>query len=126
MVELPAFIQSWKEAVESGKSPQEIAEGCYHESAILKGTVWSKAVQGRARIQDYFVEFTAGKNGATVEFLTLSQSPSGSFAGEYVFKWTDDAGAPQSAEANYTFEPTDDGSLISLHHSSFFVAESNA
>lgn len=123
MIELPVFIKNWKEAVESGKSPQEIAEGCYHSNGILKGTVWSESVQGHARIQDYFALFTAGKNAATVEFLTLLQSPSGSFSGEYVFKWTDDAGQAQSAEANYTFEPTDDGALISLHHSSFFVAE---
>ena len=123
MIELPAFIKNWKDAVESGKSPQEIAQDCYHANAILKGTVWSEAVQGHARIQDYFVHFTAGKNGATVEFLTISQSPSGSYAGEYIFRWSDDNGAPQSAEANYTFEPTEDGAQISLHHSSFFVAE---
>lgn len=123
MIELPAFIQNWKDAVESGKSPTEIAQSCYHPQAILKGTVWSEAVQGHGRIQDYFIDFTSGKNGATVTFLTLSQSPSGSFAGEYIFKWTDDAGQEQSAEANYTFEPTEDGALISLHHSSFFVAE---
>ena len=124
MVELPTFIANWKDAVESGKSPEEIAQGCYHVDAILKGTVWSEAVQGHARIQDYFVDFTAGKNGATVEFLTLSQSPSGSFAGEYIFRWSDDDGQPQSAEANYTFEPANDGNQISLHHSSFFVAKS--
>lgn len=126
MTELPVFIKNWKDAVESGKSPAEIAGGCYHANAILKGTVWSEAVQGHERVTDYFVHFTAGKNSPTVHFETITQSPSGSFAGEYVFKWTDDQGQPQSAEANYTFEPTDDGSLISLHHSSFFVAENHA
>lgn len=118
---LPAFIQNWKNAVESGSSPEEIANSCYHENAILKGTVWSEAVQGHENIQSYFEEFTAGKNQAKVNFITLSQSPSGSFAGEYVFKWIDDNGAPQNAHANYTFEPTADETKISLHHSSFFV-----
>ena len=121
MIELPPFIKNWKEAIESGKSPQEISLSCYHTQAILKGTIWSEAVQGHQRIEDYFVVFTDGRNSPTVTFLTLKESPSGAYAGEYVFKWTDDGGQPQSAEANYTFEPTEDAQHIALHHSSFYV-----
>ena len=121
MITLPTFIQNWKNAIENGKSPSEISGGCYHDNAILKGTVWSEAVQGTKRIEDYFVHFTGGKNNANVTFTSITESPSGSFAGEYIFNWTDDNGQVQSADANYTFEPTQDGTLISLHHSSFFV-----
>ena len=118
---LPPSIQQWKNAIEEGSSPEAIATSCYQEGAILKGTVWSKAVQGHADIISYFEHFTEGKNNAKVNFTTLSQSPSGSFAGEYVFEWQDNNDQPQSAHANYTFEPNTDGSKISLHHSSFFV-----
>ena len=87
---LPPFIHKWKDSVENGKSPQEIAQECYHPDAILKGTVWSEAVQGHSDITRYFEHFTAGKNNATVTFLTIKTSPTGSYAGEYVFRWTDD------------------------------------
>lgn len=120
---LPPFIQHWKDAIESGKAPAEIAQDCYHNNGVLKGTVSSKAVQGHERITDYFKHFTAGKNNVTVTFDTITQTPSDSYAGEYTFRWTDDDGNAQIAEANYTFEPTEDGKLISLHHSSLFVAE---
>jgi len=126
-VTLPIFIESWKAAIESGKAPREIAQTCYHSDGVLKGTVWSKAVQGHDEITKYFEHFTTGKNNASVTFDTITKTPSGSYAGEYTFRWEDDEGAPQSAEANYTFEQatTDDGrEVISLHHSSFFVPES--
>lgn len=122
---LPDFIRNWKDSIENGKTPQEIAGGCYHPEALLKGTVWSEVVKGPAEMTRYFEHFTAGKNNPTVNFLTITQSPSGSFAGEYIFKWTDDDGNEQSAEANYTFESAqnDNGeNVISLHHSSFFVS----
>jgi len=122
VVNLPPMIAHWKEAVEAGSSPEQIAENCYHDNAILKGTIADEAVQGTEAITAYFHKFTAGKNNARVEFNTLSISPTGNtFSGEYTFKWNDDEGHAQEQRANYTFEGTiqDDGNdVIGVHHSS--------
>ena len=126
---LPGFIQRWKDSVESGKTPEQVASECYHPQAVLKGTIWGKAVRGPDKITDYFTSFVTGRNNIEVVFQTIKQSPAGSFAGEYTFKWVDENGAPQSTEANYTFEPIQNSegkNVISLHHSSFLPPETNA
>lgn len=119
---LPQLIQHWKDAVEGGSSPEQIAQNCYHKDALLKGTVSVNFVRGREDIAQYFAEFTQGRNNIRVEFNSLYQSPSGSFSGEYTFHWTDIEDQAQALKANYTFEAVENahgGNVISLHHSSF-------
>ena len=120
-ITLPTFIENWKNAIETGKTPDQLAQ-LYHTQGVLKGTIWDKAVQGHEQIEQYFIAFTTGKNNAKVNFTTITKTPSGSYAGEYTFSWNDDTGTSASANANYTFEPSEDG-LISLHHSSFLPSE---
>ena len=115
-IALPDFIKNWKNAIESGQSPAQIAK-FYNPNALLKGTISSQTVQGHKEIEKYFVAFTNGKNDALVNFKSINKSPKGSYSGEYTFNWNDETGKNISVEANYTFEP-DEGGLISLHHSS--------
>ena len=121
-MELPSYVKNWKDAIERGETPEQIAETCYHPDALLKGTVWGRVIRGHADITSYFGHFTSGKNSPVVEFHTLQTSPSGSISGEYTFEWIDDDDNAQSAPCNYTFESVEGENgetVISLHHSSF-------
>ena len=121
---LPVFIQRWKDCIESGGSPDDIA-ATYDQNATLKGTIADETVQRTEAIKGYFVSFTAGKSNATVTFDTLSISPSGTFSGEYTFAWDID-GRHETVKANYTFEATQGAEKISHHHSSFLPSERHA
>ena len=118
---LPPFMQHWKDAVESGSTPEHIAKNCYHETAELKGRIAEDWVQGFEDIREYFVKFTDGKTGARIEFETIAFNEDlGYFHGNYTFHWRDDSGIEQSLPATYKFMPSDlnpDEAKIGKHYS---------
>ena len=119
-VTLPETLQSWSDAV-SGGNVDTITDH-YAQSGVLKGTVWAGFVskqadsQGRV-IKDYFVHLLSGKKDVRVQWDSVTEITTGTFAVDYTFLWDDEAtGEAKSLPADATYVITD--GKIQLHHSS--------
>ena len=111
--QLPVFLQKWQNAIATGDPEQVVA--CYAEDGCLKGTIADSWAQGHDAIRAYFEKlFTKGS--IEVVFNEIHQvGDKGLYGGSYQFH-IDSLGGP--LKAHYTFQSTEDGEFIALHHSS--------
>lgn len=111
--ELPAFLQKWQTAIATG-DPNEVVS-CYAETGCLKGTIADSWAQGHSAICSYFEKlFTKGS--IEVAFNEIHKiGEGGLYGGSYQFHVES---LDEPLQAHYTFQSTEDGEAITLHHSS--------